>query len=1005
MFGRIQIFFVAILMIATMIIPFVSDAATTVTDAFDQPTSLVVSEDSNHKFSITVASAVDAGDTLILTFPSSFDTSLIVEDDIDVADDGVDLTTGSDCSAAEQASVVMALDVLTVTICLGDGGDITAGSLVTIEIGTNAAASGLGANRIENPPNVGTYYINLNGTFGDYGSIPVPIISGIDGGEVSAVVSTPSSGGGGGSATSDTITISSPNGGESVPSNSSYAVTWTTTGSGITLVEIFYSIDGGVTYTSIISDETNDGSYSWSVPDVESTLASIRVEGSDSSGVIDSDESDAIFTITSGAEADSINVSSPNGGESFVGGSTENITWATTGTAITNVNLFYSIDGGGNYSAITTGESNDGSYTWTVPSVETSLAVVRLVGTDGSSTVDTDDSDAVFLITLTADDILTEEAPTEEEQVEDETTDEETISEIPAEDSSDVLIDEPVVAAPPTSTSTEPEIAIEVPAPDRTIMTTIGVSDDSLTISPTDGKFSLLVGSEVTSYFLLSDPESIASVVISYGDSTLLPISTVPGEYSVTWTVASTEQVLTIIVTYADESVETTVYDVAVTSGGLVYEVIEGERIPVAGAVIIIYSLDGTVRTQWDGSSFGIVNPSTVVDSGIIGWYVPNGTYVVSAGKSGYKDTDALRMITNNILAPFIELETISETIEEPIVIPEDIVTIEPVSEPEIESPSFYESIVGAPLVQATADLALPVATIAAAIATTILASSFGLLPFFQYIFSAPILFFARRRRQTFGIIYNSYTKVPIDLAIVRLYGQTGKIVRTMVTDMEGRYFFKADPGTYTIKVVKNGFNFPSFYVAGVSEDGKYLDIYGGGPILVESKDAIIAANIPIDPAEQPDKQTAKHLRWHRALRVIQHLVAFSGVVASLFVAIIQPSLLSIGLFILNLVIYLVTRILVRPKKRKGWGIVYSEKSQKAVPNAVVRLFEPKYNKLIESTLTDSQGRYAFMVGANEYYTTYEHGGFQKTEVRPIDYKNKVKPELVSIDVPLRGVV
>ena len=226
-----------------------------------------------------------------------------------------------------------------------------------------------------------------------------------------------------------------------------------------------------------------------------------------------------------------------------------------------------------------------------------------------------------------------------------------------------------------------------------------------------------------------------------------------------------------------------------------------------------------------------------------------------------------------------------------------------------------------------------------------------------------------------------------------------------MVTDMEGRYFFKADPGTYTIKVVKNGFNFPSFYVAGVSEDGKYLDIYGGGPILVESKDAIIAANIPIDPAEQPDKQTAKHLRWHRALRVIQHLVAFSGVVASLFVAIIQPSLLSIGLFILNLVIYLVTRILVRPKKRKGWGIVYSEKSQKAVPNAVVRLFEPKYNKLIESTLTDSQGRYAFMVGANEYYTTYEHGGFQKTEVRPIDYKNKVKPELVSIDVPLRGVV
>ena len=1010
MLGKIRLFVATMIMITSVIVPFVVGAAITVTDVFDQPTSLVISESSNHKFSITIASAVDESDTLVLTFPSSFDTSSIIENDIDVADDGIDLTTAGDCSVDEQASVEMVLDVLTITICAGDGGAIAAGSLVEIEVGTNASASGSGSNRIENPAEIGTYYINLNGTFGDYGSIPVPIIDGIDGGEVSAVVSAPSSGGGGESGASDAITLSSPNGGEEVDASSTYAITWTSTGSNITLVELYYSIDGGSTYTSIIADEANDGTYSWVVPDVESTLASIRVEGSDSSSVIDSDESDAVFTITAGVEADSISVISPNGGESYEEEESTIITWSTTGTTITTVNLFYSIDGGSNYSTIIAGESNDGSYTWIVPSFETSLAVVRVVGTDGSSTVDTDDSDAVFFITATEDEIAVEEVieeiVTEEDLIEDGSA-EETVTEDPLTEDTTVALDDDVT----TETLATEEIIdtsladAQVPTPDRTIETIINVSDARLAISPSDDKFSLLAGSEVTANFSFSDSEAIDSVVVTYGDSTLIPLSTVSGEYSVSFLADTTEQVLTVIVTYSDDSEITTVYSVAITSGGMVYEVVDGERMPMIGAVVIIYSLDGTLQTQWDGTQYGIENPSTVGDSGMIGWYVPNGTYVVSIGKSGYKDVNALRMITNNILAPFIELEAVAEIVEEPLIVPDVVTPTNIAEEPSIEIPTYYESVIESPVIQATADLALPVATVAAALATTVLASSFGLLPFLQYIFSAPILFFARRRRQTFGVIYNSYTKIPIDLAIVRLYNEAGKIVRTMVTDLEGRYFFKIDPGVYTIKIVKNGFLFPSLYVSDVAEDGKYLDIYSGGQIVVEAQDAIIAANIPIDPAQQPEKHTATHLKWQRVLRLLQHFVAIFGVIASLFVAVIHPGYLSFGLFVLNLFVYFVTRILVKPKKRKGWGIVYDEKSQKAVPNAVVRLFEPKYNKLIESTLTDSQGRYAFMVGANEYYTTYEHGGFQKTEVRPIDFKNKVKPELVSIDVPLRGAV
>src|SRR3989338_8943946 len=93
----------------------------------------------------------------------------------------------------------MASDVLTVTICAGDGGAVAAGSQVTLEIGANATSSGAGANHIVNPSLVGTYFVSIGGTFGDSGTIALPIGSQNDQISVSVVVPVigGSSGGGG----------------------------------------------------------------------------------------------------------------------------------------------------------------------------------------------------------------------------------------------------------------------------------------------------------------------------------------------------------------------------------------------------------------------------------------------------------------------------------------------------------------------------------------------------------------------------------------------------------------------------------------------------------------------------------------------------------------------------------------------------------------------------------------------------------------------------------------
>ena len=70
--------------------------------------------------------------------------------------------------------------------------------------------------------------------------------------------------------------------------------------------------------------------------------------------------------------AGSVTVGSPNGGESWVAGSTQAITW--TASNVTNVKLEYTTDGS-TWSIISASTpASAGSYTWVVPATATTAA-------------------------------------------------------------------------------------------------------------------------------------------------------------------------------------------------------------------------------------------------------------------------------------------------------------------------------------------------------------------------------------------------------------------------------------------------------------------------------------------------------------------------------------------------------------------------------------------------------------------------------------------------------
>jgi beta-lactamase superfamily II metal-dependent hydrolase len=102
-----------------------------------------------------------------------------------------------------------------------------------------------------------------------------------------------------GDVTAPAVAMTSPNGGETWKAGSTQAITWSATDAvGVTSVDLAYSTDGGATFpNALASGIANSGSWSWTVPNVPTGTARVRVLARDAAGNLGRDSSAANFTI------------------------------------------------------------------------------------------------------------------------------------------------------------------------------------------------------------------------------------------------------------------------------------------------------------------------------------------------------------------------------------------------------------------------------------------------------------------------------------------------------------------------------------------------------------------------------------------------------------------------------------------------------------------------------------------------------------------------------------
>jgi chitodextrinase len=185
------------------------------------------------------------------------------------------------------------------------------------------------------------------------------------------------------------LRLTSPNGGENWLMGTTQTITWLDK-TGLTNLSIELSTNGGTTWQTIATNAANTGSYSWKVPGTPSTNCRIRI--SDAADGIPFDVSDASFTIVAQRL---LTITSPNGGENWFAGASQNLTWNTSGS-ISSVKLEFSLDRGGNWQTIVASVSNTGSYLWKIPAVASITCLVRISDTSDLGRFDV--SDNVFSI-------------------------------------------------------------------------------------------------------------------------------------------------------------------------------------------------------------------------------------------------------------------------------------------------------------------------------------------------------------------------------------------------------------------------------------------------------------------------------------------------------------------------------------------------------------------------------------------------------------------------------
>lgn len=295
---------------------------------------------------------------------------------------------------------------------------------------------------------------------------------------------------------------------------------------------------------------------------------------------------------------------------------------------------------------------------------------------------------------------------------------------------------------------------------------------------------------------------------------------------------------------------------------------------------------------------------------------------------------------------------------------------------------------------------ALGVATIAVLEPINNMVANLPLVSPLAYLFSYlanlfPSLFSAigaSKTKKKWGRVLDSTNQKPIPQAVVQLYdAQFKRLVETTVSDEFGRFSFLTKPGKYLIKVVKPDYNFPS-KIFGAGYLGETLNLQDFSQLNLE---------IYLDP--KLSKMAARI--WNLAaftnfLRMLKFPLLIIGTFLAIAFVIAYNRVIDVAILAFYALIWGIE--IVRLFQAKSSGTVYSEETKKPIDLSIIRLFNLESGNLISTKVTDTKGRFNFLVDGGKYKLTSVKDGFEPYEKSNLSISRE--EGIIDNDIPMEKI-
>jgi len=234
-----------------------------------------------------------------------------------------------------------------------------------------------------------------------------------------------------------------------------------------------------------------------------------------------------------------------------------------------------------------------------------------------------------------------------------------------------------------------------------------------------------------------------------------------------------------------------------------------------------------------------------------------------------------------------------------------------------------------------------------------------------------------RKRFPSWGTVYDSVTKQPIDPAYVTVHDSTGKQIAEAISDVDGRYGFLLSAGTYTMKVFKTNYVFPSTKLSGRTNDELYKDLYFGETITITAQDQVIEKNIPLDAIgfdwNEYSKSKINRMSFHRhnekGIRMFSNVIYVAGFLLSLMAMYFNPSLLNIAM--VTIYVTLSVFLFVRVNKRT-YGSIIDKNTNQPIPFCLLRVLSSDGKTEVRHSVSDAYGRYYCLVPKGSWFVNIE---------------------------------